>query len=165
MLERLIVPPLLRLGKGVSVDSRRYIGGLHGCAADHIAKLALVLMKQPGANYSSVYDHRLLPELSRVARGLYKPRDPRLHQLLLLRLHHLVYAQQNGVSSPEIARIRQLIGLQTQGTPALALLPVFNENLHMRMGNCYMHTETWYPGTPCDFDFLCFSRFGSHREC
>ena len=82
VLENIITPSLRCLGKGVTINSQKYLVGVHGCVVDHIAKLSLVLMKNSRAMYFSVYDHRLSQKLSCITKELYKPHDSRLHKLL-----------------------------------------------------------------------------------
>ena len=85
--------------------------------------------------YSSMYDHCLPQELSGITKEIYKPRDSRLHKLLFDRLQYLMFsAQQKSETKSQIAKIRQLIGLQPTGFPALSQLEIFDEDLHMHMG-------------------------------
>ncbi len=143
LLEAILTPSLRRLGKGIRVDGNRYIGGLHVTSVDHMAKVQLVKMKNPGATYSDVYSHRQLRELSRITRELYKPRDPELHKLALDRLQFLMSIREPIVEDRrEVTRIRELLGLQEKGFPALSQVDGFDEDLHMRQGIDYMHTET-----------------------
>jgi len=143
LLQEIVTPSLRCLGKGISVDGRRFVGGVHVTSVDHMAKVQLVKLKNPGATYSEVYSHRRLEELSRVTDQAYKKRDPELHKLAFDRLQYLLSFQESTLAvRQEITRIRELFGLQDKGFPALSQVEGLDEALHMRQGIDYMHTET-----------------------
>jgi len=143
LLEAIVTPSLRCLGKGISIDGNRFVGGVHVTSVDHMAKVQLVKLKNPGADYSDVYSHRRLPELSRVTDRAYKPRDPELHKLALDRLQYLLSLPEQVLEvRHEITRIRALFGLQEKGFPTLSQVEGLDEDLHLRQGIDYMHTET-----------------------
>lgn len=143
LLENIFTPFLRCLGKGITVNEQRWIGGLHITSTDHMAKVPLVLLKNPGATYSDVYSHRQLEELHWIADGNYKKRDGELGKLIHDRLQFLIKIQpQNPEITREITRIRELVGMRPSGFPALSQLEIFDEDIYVRQGIDYMHTET-----------------------